>query len=196
MYKLSYRRVNSCSRGSLANLRHSSLQLLSKIFEDDVTEDARHHSDDQIRQRKNIFDGKRKTLAVAIGPSELPHQKVGVKQKNDKSDLNGDFPFPLQFFWLIGVHWHSATIANTYCAPTPNGHAAAISSKTSADNPVRKGGPVARKHFQPYKVIIETLLDPYAGPRSFPMARPLHRVGPWVQSKIACFISSGSSFRF
>jgi hypothetical protein len=104
-----------------ANLRHSSLQLLAKVFKDNVTKDARHHSDNQVRQRKNIFDGESKTLAVTIGPSELTHQKVGVKQKNDESDLDDNFPFALQFFWLIGVSWHSATIANARSAPTPNG---------------------------------------------------------------------------
>ena len=65
---------------------------------------------------------------MAIDPSELTHQKVGVKQENDESDLDDDFPFPLQFFPVIGVRWHGTTIANASARIDRTAHAKAISA--------------------------------------------------------------------
>jgi hypothetical protein len=131
-----------------ANLRHNSLQLLAKIFKDDIPDNARNDSDTQIRQEKNILDGKRKTLAVAVGPREFAHQKVGVKQENDKADLDNDLSLALQFLDL-----RSSLARGNYSKGFPHVDTVLHAKATSAASSPSENWHYPR--FEPYKIIME-----------------------------------------
>jgi len=47
-----------------------------------------NHGDGEIRNRKDIAEGEDQSLPVSIGHGEFSHQKIRIKEKDDKRDLN------------------------------------------------------------------------------------------------------------
>ena len=47
-----------------------------------------NHGNDEIRDRKNIAEGEGQCFPLSVGPGELSHQKIRIKKKDDKRDLD------------------------------------------------------------------------------------------------------------
>ena len=47
-----------------------------------------NHGDREIRDRKNIAEGEGQSFPLSVGPSELSHQKICIKEEDDKRDLD------------------------------------------------------------------------------------------------------------
>jgi hypothetical protein len=56
-------------------------------MKDTVPNHRGNHGDGEIRDRKDVADGGGQRLPLSIGPIELSHQEIRIKEKNDKRDL-------------------------------------------------------------------------------------------------------------
>jgi hypothetical protein len=82
------------------------LEFLSEVFDDYVADQAGDDGDIEIGGRKNVFDGEKEGLAVAICAGEFAHQEIGIEEKDDEADLDHRPPKRRQFVRLSGVVGH------------------------------------------------------------------------------------------
>jgi hypothetical protein len=73
-----------------------------------MADQRRNDRDGEIDDRKYILDRVKQGLSLgAVGVCEFPHQKIGIKQKDDKTHL-GDRPQKgRHVFWFDFFHFIS-----------------------------------------------------------------------------------------
>ncbi|MGA3264993.1 MAG: hypothetical protein ABSC47_13230 [Terracidiphilus sp.] len=57
-------------------------------MKDPMSNQRGNHGDGEIRDRKDIAEGEGQGFPVSIGHREFSHQEIGIKEKDDKRDLN------------------------------------------------------------------------------------------------------------
>ena len=69
-------------------MRPAFLQPLSQGMKDGMSNQRGNHGDREIRDRKNIAQGEGQSFPMSVGPSELSHQEICIKEEDDERDLN------------------------------------------------------------------------------------------------------------
>ena len=93
--------------------RAANLKSLSKAVKKQVADQSRNNGNNQIRDRKDIFNGESQTLPPAICTSKFPHQKIGIEQEDYKTDLYERLQSRRQFSRLFRIRCHQLTIAKS-----------------------------------------------------------------------------------
>jgi hypothetical protein len=84
----------------------------SEKFENEITDDRRDHSNCRIDLSKNIFDGPSQTPSPThTRARKFPHQKIGIKEEDYKTDLGYGSP---------DIFFHPLHL-NVLGVPTPSG---------------------------------------------------------------------------
>ncbi|MGA3160594.1 MAG: hypothetical protein ABSC77_05200 [Terracidiphilus sp.] len=63
-------------------------------MEDAMPNQRGKDGDGEIRDRKNIVQSKGQSFPMSIGPGELSHQKVCIKEKDNERNLDQGAPDP------------------------------------------------------------------------------------------------------
>jgi len=80
-----------------------NLNPLPKVVKNQVAEQAGNDGGNQIRDRKDIFNGESQTLSPAICTSKFPHQKIGIEQEDYETDFNQRLPSRCQLVRLFRI---------------------------------------------------------------------------------------------
>ncbi|MFZ0821699.1 MAG: hypothetical protein WAM91_16660 [Candidatus Acidiferrales bacterium] len=90
------------------------LSLLAEILDNHIPSQPGNNAYPKIEGRENVLDGEKQGLPLPIGAGKFPHQKVGIEEKEDETDLD-DRPLDRgRFSGVVGVGRHWETIAGNY----------------------------------------------------------------------------------
>ena len=70
------------------------LQQFAKVMNHAMANQRGNQGDREIRERKNIAAGKDQSFPLSIGRGKFSHQQVGIKEEDNKRNLNQGAPDP------------------------------------------------------------------------------------------------------